>query len=212
MKHNLLILVFIFCSAGLYAQKKSIYLLNEFTQGSVLMKNGARASSILNYDAANRKMKFMDKEEIMILTNTQEVDTIYIAAHKFIPANRMFLEVIEVPNGRVYINWNLRELYKGKVGAYGQTSQSTTTTSINTSFYNKGIYNKEDSDILEQVNDNDYWIIKNNKLIKFKDEKSLLKLFPGKETAIKNYIKDQKINIKNPAQMIELTNYSLGLH
>lgn len=106
MKHliaSIILLGVLVCQAGSgYAQKKSIYLLNDFTQGTVLMKNGAKTSALLNYDGSNRKMKYKQQDETMILTNTQEVDTIFIASHKFIPYNRSFLEVIEMPNGNLY--------------------------------------------------------------------------------------------------------------
>ena len=88
-----------------YAQRKSIYLLDDFTQGVVLMKNGAKTNALLNYDGSNRKMKFKQQDEIMILTNTQAIDTVFIASHKFIPYSRNFLEVVEMPNGNLYINW-----------------------------------------------------------------------------------------------------------
>ena len=215
MKHliaSIILLVVLVCQAGSgYAQKKSIYLLNDFTQGTVLMKNGAKTSALLNYDGSNRKMKYKQQDETMILTNTQEVDTIFIASHKFIPYNRSFLEVIEMPNGNLYVNWLLRELYKGRTGAYGYANQSTTTTSINTSYYNKNYYKVENPDIMENINENDYWLFRDNKPVKFRNEKSLLKLFPGKEESIKKYIKEHNVNMKNPQQVIELTNYCMGL-
>ena len=68
------------------------------------MKNGAKTNALLNYDGSNRKMKFKQQDEIMILTNTQAIDTVFIASHKFIPYSRNFLEVVEMPNGNLYIN------------------------------------------------------------------------------------------------------------
>ncbi|WP_278625596.1 hypothetical protein [Parabacteroides gordonii] len=208
---TLIIVALFFISQAGYTQKKSIFLLGDFTQGIVLMKNGAKTNALLNYDASNRKMKFKQQEETMILTNTQEIDSIFIASHKFIPYNRSFLEVIEMPNGNLYINWSLRELYKGKPGAYGYANQSTTTTSINTSYYNKSYYKVENPDIMEQINGNDYWLFRNDKPVKFRNEKSLLKLFPSKEEMIKGYIKKHNVNMKNPQQVIELTDFCLGL-
>lgn len=206
----IILLISLITEAG-YAQKKSIYLLDDFTQGVVLMKNGAKTDARLNYDGSNRKMKFKQQDEIMILTNTQAIDTVFIASHKFIPYSRNFLEVVEMPNGNLYINWSLRELYKGRQGAYGYANQSTTTTSINTSFYNKGYYKVENPDIMEEINDNDYWFFRTDKPVKFRNEKSLLKLFPGKEELIRSYIKEHNINMKNPEQVIELSNYCMGL-
>ena len=79
---TLIIVTLFFIGQTGYAQKKSIFLLEDFTQGTVLMKNGAKTNALLNYDASNRKMKFKQQEETMILTNTQEIDSIFIASHK----------------------------------------------------------------------------------------------------------------------------------
>lgn len=208
---TLTIIALLFIGETGYAQKSSIYLLEDFTQGTVLMKNGAKTNALLNYDGSNRKMKFKQQDEVMILTNTQDIDTVYIASHKFIPYNHNFLEVINVENGTIYINWALRELYKGRPGAYGHTNSSTTTTSINTSHYNKNYYKNENPDIMEKNNDNDYWIFRNDKPLKFKNKKGLLKLFPGKETQIEGFIKEHKINMNDPDGVITLVNFCLGL-
>jgi len=45
----IILLISLITEAG-YAQKKSIYLLDDFTQGVVLMKNGAKTNALLNYD------------------------------------------------------------------------------------------------------------------------------------------------------------------
>ena len=64
---------------------------------------------------------------------------------------------------------------------------------------------------MEEINDNDYWFFRTDKPVKFRNEKSLLKLFPGKEELIRIYIKEHNINMKNPEQVIELSNYCMGL-
>ena len=71
------------------------------------------------------------------------------------------------------------------------------------------IYKNENRDVIGTYNDNDYWFYLNDKFVKFKNEKSLLKLFPQKEEAIRNYIKEYKTGMKNPEQVIELMNYCL---
>lgn len=71
------------------------------------------------------------------------------------------------------------------------------------------IYKNENRDVIGTYNDNDYCLYLNDKFVKFKNEKSLLKLFPQKEEAIRNYIKEYKTDMKNPEQVIELMNYCL---
>ncbi|CAK7027888.1 MAG: hypothetical protein PARBA_01169 [Parabacteroides sp.] len=60
------------------------------------------------------------------------------------------------------------------------------------------IYKNENRDVIGTYNDNDYWLYLNDKFVKFKNEKSLLKLFPQKEEAIRNYIKEYKNRYEKP--------------
>ncbi|MCC8142727.1 MAG: hypothetical protein LIO97_01545, partial [Tannerellaceae bacterium] len=86
------------------AQKKKVYLFDSFTNGKVLMKNKNTITAELNYDAANKKMIYKDNGEDMILVNTQVIDTVFVGTQKFIPAGRIFLEVVPASNGNIYIN------------------------------------------------------------------------------------------------------------
>lgn len=206
---SIILILSVFLSE-IHAQNKRIYLFNDFTNGIVIMKNQSRVSALLNYDASGKTILYKDKEENMILTNTQTIDTILISERKFIPVGRVFLEVIPVKNGTVYINWNLKNQYKGKTGAYGQTTQSNVTV-INTNHYNNQAYEKQTADVFTLENENEYWLYRNDKPVKFKNKKSLLKLFPGKETSIEKFIKENKIDISNPENVVKLTEYCLGL-
>lgn len=206
---SIILILSVFLSE-IHAQNKRIYLFNDFTNGIVIMKNQSRVSALLNYDASGKTILYKDKEENMILTNTQTIDTILISERKFIPVGRVFLEVIPVKNGTVYINWNLKNKYKGKTGAYGQTTQSNVTV-INTNHYNNQAYEKQTADVFTLENENEYWLYRNDKPVKFKNKKSLLKLFPGKETSIEKFIKENKIDISNPENVVTLTEYCLGL-
>lgn len=64
-------------------------------------------------------------------------------------------------------------------------------------------------DVYDVDNDNEYWLRKEDKLVKFKNEKSFLKLF-GEEhrPAIKTYIKEEKINMKSVPDVLKLADFS----
>lgn len=177
------------------------------------MNNKSKVETLLNYDAANRNMEYMNKTEKMILTGLEELDTVFIDSRKFIPVGRtVFLEVIPVSNGIVYINWLLKQQIPGKLGAYGQTTQgSVETLDINFIKQQAGIEERKSADVHKQYNENEYWLFRNNKPVKFKNKKSLLKLFPGKESSIENFIKENKIDINDPESVVKLTDYCLGL-
>ncbi|MBO5508082.1 MAG: hypothetical protein J6A00_10030 [Bacteroides sp.] len=204
------ILLFSIAVAGV-SQKPRLLLFEHFKNGTVLMKNRAKTSAQFNYDTANRQMLFKQGGETMIMTNIELVDTIYIGSRTFFPAGRsLFLEAVSLKNGTIYINWILKKQLKGKKGAYGQISQANVET-INTSYWTNTKYKNESADIYSLSNENEYWLKHHGKFVKCKNEKSLLKLFPGKESLIKKFIKENKINFHDTEQVIYLLNYCLEI-
>ena len=59
MRIKALFLIILISSFNLFAQKESAYLLDNFIHGTVKMKNGAKVSASLNYDATNQNMMFI---------------------------------------------------------------------------------------------------------------------------------------------------------
>ena len=215
MKTTTLFITVLLFVSSLYshAEKKRLYLFDDYTAGTVLMKNKSRIQSPLNYDAANHVMMFKDKDEDMILTQLEAIDTVFIDNRKFIPTGRsMFLEVLKLDNGILYINWKLEQLAKGKLGAFGQVSQNSVDA------YDvdlvRGVSGKKESkgtEVYETLNKSEYWITIHDKPGKFKNKKTLLKLYPGKETTIEAFIKNNKVDMNNPDDIGKLANFCMGL-
>lgn len=203
----------LFCSMATvgFSQKPRLFLFDHFQDGTVRMKNQAKTSVSLNYDTANRQMLFKQGGEMMVMVGIELVDTIYMGSRKFFPAGRsLFLEAVSVKNGTIYINWILKKQFKGKKGAYGQVLQTNVET-INTSYWTNSEYKHESADVYSLLNENEYWLKHNTKFVKCKNEKSLLRLFPGKESMIKKFIKENKIDFHSTEQVVNLLNYCLGI-
>lgn len=194
-----------------FSQKPRLFLFDNFKDGTVLMKNQAKTSASFNYDTANHQMLFKQDGEIMVMDGIELVDTIYIDSRKFFPAGRsLFIEAVSVKNGTIYINWILKKHFKGKKGAYGQVLQTNVET-INTSYWTNSEYKHESADVYSLLNENEYWLEHNSKFVKCKNEKSLLRLFPSKESMIKKFIKENKIDFHSTEQVVNLLNYCLGI-
>jgi hypothetical protein len=103
----------------------------------------------------------------------------------------------------VYVNWSLKELHKGKKGAYGQTTQNNIIV-INTNHFQPGIYNTQTADVNVVINKNEYWLCVNNKYVRFKNKESLIKLFPEKKTLIQNLIRQKNLSFSNPKDVFIL--------
>lgn len=192
------------------AQKKRQMLFENYSKGIVLMKNNSKTPAELNYDAGNQKMMFKNGSEEMLLTNVAQIDTVYIGNSKFIPAGSGYYEIIQIPNGLIGINWLLKNISQGYKNAFGVTQQAKVET-LNTNQLNYGVYENQYTEVHKLANQNEYCIFRDNVPLKFKNKKSLLKLFPGKENLIESYMKEKKTDMKNPKDVITLVNYCLGL-
>lgn len=212
MKKTITLLVCIFFCCLLSAQKKPIYLFPEFEQGRVLLRNGAIVNTSMNYDAANSRMMYKDKETTMELTGINDIDTIYIANRKFIPVATIFCETKQLLHGTLYIQWILKDLVIGKKGAYGQVVQGTVRTINTNNFTFNPEYKNESTDVTQVNNNNIYYFKKEGKYVKFKDRKSLLKLFPDKKNELSDFINKNNINFYNTESVIQLANYCIGLN
>ena len=175
-----------------------------------MFKNRLRTQTSLNFDASHNHVMFKQGDDEMILTNINQIDTVYIADRKFIPIRNIYLECIPTKYGEVYIHWNLKNVYKGKKGAYGMTTQ-TKVESINTSHFNYGYYENQYVDVYQQSNRNVYYLFRDEKSIVIKNEKQLLNAFPEHKDNIKNYMKAAEVNWEDAKKVIKLLEYCLGL-
>lgn len=221
MKKNLLLILFsiIYLNPSL-AQNKKILLFEKFTNAKVKLRPNGESTYPMNYDASEGKMYFMQGKDVMELTSTQNIDTISWGSRKFIPFSKRFLEVYNSPNGKIYIDWVIKDLVIGKKGAYGLQTQGGVQnlriydfaedagTSIFTPFKTQSSYS---NDILQRRNKNVYYIDINGQRKKIKTAKQLENLYPNHKTQIHNYKKERSINFSNFMQAIELIVYSMGL-
>ncbi len=204
------VLSFLLLGSPVQAQKKRMMLFDQYGNGTILMKNGTKISVGLNYDTANKKMMYLQNDEEMILLNDNQVDTVYVSDKKFIWFNNIYLEAIELKEGDVFIDWSLKNAYQGNKGAYGQITQNKVET-INTTYWTNDEYKIQKSEVIAQKNANEYWFFKNGKLVKCKDEKSLLKHFPDHKNEIKTFIKEKKIDFTAANDVLILLDYCLGI-
>lgn len=193
------------------AQKKRQMLFKNYDKCVVLMKNKSKTLAELNYDGGNQAMMFKNGVEEMILTNISQIDTVYIGDTKFIPtgSKESFYEIVQIPNGAIGINWLLKNKSLGYKGAYG--TQQAKVETINTAEWQYGTYEDQYTEVFKLANQNEYCIFRNGQPSKFKNKKTLLTLFPNKETQIEDFMKKQKTDMNAPKDVITLLNFCLGL-
>ncbi len=210
-KFSLLLLFWAFCAniIPVDGQTKRLLLFDEYADGKVVFKNRQKIFAQLNYDAANKNIMYLQNQEEMILVNNQQVDSVIIGDRRFVALYGVYLEVVSIDNGEVFIDWSIKEQYKGNRGAYGQVTQNKVET-INPSYWTNNEYQNKNVEIFERENSNNYWFYLNEKPVKVKNLKDLIKNFPEKKDDISRYVKEHAIVFKNASDAIKLINYCLN--
>jgi len=220
MKTRLLLFAMMLCAYASHAQQfKRIYLFDGFKMAQIQFRNHSTAKVELNYDASNKTLLFRQGEDIMEVTNTSLVDTVFVEGHKFVPAAKGFHEVVRLKNGTVYIDWLLKDVNIGSKGALGAVTQGSVHNLQMSDFGNSDAmyytpYDQQKigaTDVYRRRNDNTYYIKVGGKMTKVKTEKHLQKTFATHKDDIKNFVKEHKIDMKDTSMALSLIDYCLGL-
>lgn len=192
-------------SHSVYSQ--AVMLFPEYEQGTVFLRNNQRINVKLNYDATNKQLMYLDGEKNMILTNIESVANVRIGSRQFQPIKESFCEVISIGDKVLLIDWWIENVHVGYKGAYGQVSQ---VRSHSVQLYSISGYSHEaantisDVDVYKQKNRNVYYFYEKNRQKKFKDKKSLLKLFPKQREQIQQWINELNTDFSKPEDILLL--------
>ena len=202
--------------AVLYGQVNSSgempqYLYPEFSKSDVLMKGGRINTAQMNYNIVTEKMVFISNDNYYDLTNPEQADTVFINGAKFVPVGKSFYEVLVTQPIALFFQHKGNLMSAGKPVGYGGTSQTASANYIssielsgrqtNLPLPNDYIVNPAPV----------YWIRIGDKWLDFTNEKQFLGLFPGKSSQIKSFIKDNRIKIEKPDNLVKLVKYCATL-
>lgn len=187
---------------------QSAMLFPDYKPATIILKGNKKVNVSANYDATKHLMMYKQGDDIMILENIQSVDSVLIDKHRFIPVKNHFYEVIPVNSEFLLVDWNISMTNIGYKGAYGQVTHSK-VHKYNVSAMTHDIYHTEarqnaSLEVYRRSNNNTYYIIRNGKMLKFKDRKSLLKLFPERKMEIEELLKEEKTMFKSVEDVVEL--------
>jgi hypothetical protein len=132
-----LICLFFFSNQVFSQQKKDTvsgspqFLFPQFTDGTVMMKDGTVAHVKLNYDAVWDQMQFLgDNKAIMTIANPENVIKVEIAKRTFVFMMNYFAEEIVVGPVSLYVRIHQLRIVK-KASGYGGTSSASSVQSVN---------------------------------------------------------------------------------
>lgn len=182
------------------------------------MKPRGVTNAKANYDAYNKRLMYQQGQDMMEMTNIQQVDTVFFGERKLVPAQKGFYEVVSLPNGTVLIDWYLRDIEIGKKGALGATTSASVHPLQMTDFGNSTetytAYQKQDgkeNNVYRRRNDNSYLVSYKGKQFKLKTIKQIKNAFPENQEKIQIYATENNLEMRNVEDVLNLLNYCLGL-
>jgi hypothetical protein len=183
------------------------YLLSDFSPAEIKMKEGNISDLNLNYNTATGKMVFIKNGRLYDMINPQSVDTVLIQQRVFVPVDTVFFEV--VANGRItfFIQYKSDIFLRRK-----PTMSGTAQVSLSNAYYIDDNFENVNSNLKLPENivvktSNIFWVRVNNRMVKYTNEKQLLKIFPENADLIKLFIKESNLKIANRSDLIKIANY-----
>ena len=191
-------------------KNNSQFYFPEFIEGTVKLKTGKIVERPLNYNLLSEKMTFVDKGKVFDLTNPEAVDTVYIRNKKFIFYNNVFLQVaIEGPVS-LFFEHTGTAVSTGHEGPYGTKSQTTGPTSLKRLVNDANTYNLELPEEFKVVRSFVTWVKVGDEMNKVSTTKQFIKLFPGKQDILKQFIKKNRLKIDKTQDVEEMVKFVNG--
>lgn len=230
MRKYFIVILLAVCATAM-AQEKRVYFYADFVKTNILYKNGAKNVAKANYGVANRKVMFMQGEQLMELLAPETIDTLYMGGSRWIYKDKQFCEVIDREDGnRLLVGWHITKVHEGYEGALGSISQAPsrkvqlsdqfgmgTIAGISGGMYNGSFgVNQNDGngrnfDAWRTKNQSTYYFTKDGREYGVKGMKSVLKAFPTKKAQIKQYVHDNHIDTLTAEGMLQVIDYLMTL-
>jgi hypothetical protein len=187
------------------------YLFPSFTKSLIKTKAGKEVNIMLNYNMVSEKMVFDQKGQYFDLANPEQVDTAYIENRKFIPHGKEFVEVAVTGNYPFYIQHKSDLQAPPRPGAYGTTSELTSSNYLSGYQTDIGYYNFKLPQGYTVKVSTFFWFRKGEEWFRINSEKQVPKIFPESEDKIKDFIKENRIKAERTNDMIKLGIFCNGL-
>src|SRR4051794_20220413 len=170
----------------------------KFTQGSVFFRDGNVSSAMLDYNMLTGEMQFIaPKGDTLALANEATIKYIVINNDTFF-YDKIFLQLVA---GNTAAKLAKKEVLKvldvKKAGGYGGVSSTSAITTINTMRVNGQATNLTMQQEITLAKETTYYIGNAFNHFLQANKKNIIKLFGTKQSAIEQYLKDNKVAFNN---------------
>jgi len=200
-----------FCGIPNYAQDKSEsisthYVLPEFEKRIVRMRDGHTEEAIVNYNMITEEMIFEKGGTRLAMDKIETIDTVYLGSRKFVPYEKYFLEILLENQVSLFIRHKLNILQSGSPAGYGGTTETGAAHSISYLVGSGSLYKLQLPSEYHLTDASQFWIKKDDSFFRIGTERQILDIFPEKSKEIKQFIRQNKINLRKEKDVITLIN------
>jgi hypothetical protein len=183
------------------------FVFKEFYVGVARMKNGEKVILDFNYNIVTEKMVFRQKGQIYDITNQSLIDTVYIQGRKFIPAGKVFHEVMTDGKATLLVQHKGSIKPPSRPAAYGGTSEVSSSTYINNIRLGNDRYRKTSGDKIVILPGPLFWIRKNGEMNLITGKRSIMKIFADRKSEVRQFMNRGKFDTTNPDHLNNLVKY-----
>lgn len=211
MKTLQLFLSATFLFLGLSASAQApVYLFEDFTDGTVVLKNRSVVKTRFNLDIFHDKFLYKDDEQIMEMTDFSNVAVVTIGDRTFVPQGKSLYEVIDLGGeNSLFVKHHQKKNPLGKKGAYEQIVHGSSTQSIDPEYYSPSLTKRGGEEEMWTISANKYGLLSGGKFRTFTDKRSFLKLFPDRKEALDTYIEEQHLLFSNIEDVIAAVKFAV---
>lgn len=209
----LLLIVFAWVKTS-FAQEvdPALFLFDDYTEGTVLMKNGAKSKGKLNFYLPKGEFFYIDDQDgnkVKALANSDDVYLIEIGTRRFFPSEHGGLEILS-PDPAFYVRHCITFQQKEKTVGFGGTS---TLGQVKTYSGNSAgdAFTSIPIDIKPGNRYNIYWVEHKGKQKEVRNMKQFIKLFSKQKAQLQEYIDAKNVDFNDATAMLALFRYACQL-
>ena len=198
MKRYIITLISLACAllpVSAQSQKQESFLFSDFIRGHLVFANGSSADADVDFDTIRQKLYYIRGNDVMELTNLQDLRTLTIGERTFVMHDGLLCEVYDLQGNKVLVNWKFRNVNKGSKGAMGATTQNRVDV-----LWTSGSHATADDrtgehslDIWQVRCENTYYLAVDGQYYKARKLKDLYKAFPDQAPSLKAYAKENRL-------------------
>jgi len=183
---------------------ESHYVLPEFVQGSVKMKNGRTEVAIMDYNKLTEEMIF-DKEGVRLaLDSLEKIDSVYLDSRIFIPHEKIFYELLVKGPVSLFLQHKCNLLAAGNPAGYGGTTETGASRSVSSLTSSGRAYKMHLPRDYHVTDASQFWIRNKGMYYRSNNASQIIKVFPEKSKEIKQFIKTNNLDLKSTPDLVKL--------